>query len=146
MSPVLSFLLMEVFLPLAECSDLQFSIDYFQLRKKDSSILWCATLWFMFPLAFAVYGAIFSSNEFNVRYTILSFLPFLLFLITGIQSIKFKWIRLSTLGVIVLVSAFSLSNHYFNHQYHKEDNRAAGQFLTTHAIPNDLVIFRLVFP
>jgi uncharacterized membrane protein len=112
----------------------------FHLRKKDSSIFWCATLWFMFPLAFAIYGAIFSPNEFNVRYTILSFPAFILFLIVGLRSIKYKWIRLFAFGIIILVSMFSLKNLYFNERYHKENNRAAGQFLSTHAFPNDLVI------
>lgn len=112
----------------------------FQLKKLDSSIFWCATLWFVFPLAFAVFGAIFTPNEFNVRYTVLSFPPFILFLVTGFQIERFKWVRLVFLAVVGLLSAYSLSNHFFDDRYHKENNRAAGQFLSTHAMPNDLII------
>jgi hypothetical protein len=33
-----------------------------------------------------------------------------------------------------------LNNYYFNEQYHRNDYRAAGKFLSTHALPDDLVI------
>lgn len=117
-----------------------FMIGAYHVLRRNKFIFWCASLWFLFPLSFALCGAIFTPNEFNVRYTILSFPPFLIFLTIGILSIKFKWIKITALGAFVLVSAFSLSSHYFNHQYYKEDNRGAGQFLTSQAAPNDLVI------
>jgi 4-amino-4-deoxy-L-arabinose transferase-like glycosyltransferase len=131
---------MHIILPIMIVFFTVFLIGAYNLFRQDKSKFLCASLWLLFPLSFAVGGAIFSANEFNVRYTILSFPPFLIFLTNGMLNIKFKWIRICTLGLVLLISVLSLSNHYFNHKYYKEDNRGAGQFLLSYAAPHDLVL------
>jgi hypothetical protein len=129
-----------IILPVLLIFSLLMILGAIHLRKQNYLLFWSNTLWFLFPLIFAICGAILSPNEFNVRYTILSFPAFILLLIVGIKSIKYEWIRLFAFGTIILVSLFSLNNHFFNERYHKENNRAAGQFLTTHASSHDIVI------
>ena len=46
----------------------------------------------------------------------------------------------STFVIIAIISIFSLGNYFYYERYHRDDNRAAGQFLSAQAIPNDLVI------
>jgi len=46
----------------------------------------------------------------------------------------------SLLGILMFISLWSLRNYFFDENYQRENNRAAGQFLTAHALPNDLVI------
>jgi 4-amino-4-deoxy-L-arabinose transferase-like glycosyltransferase len=112
----------------------------FQLRKKDNLIFWLTALWFIIPLAFALIGSIITVHPFNVRYAVLSFPPFIIFLATGTQSFRGKWAGRSTFVIIGIISIFSLGNYFFYERYHRDDNRAAAQFLSAQALPNDLVI------
>ncbi len=111
-----------------------------RLQQKDGAVFWINAWWFAIPLAGTVFGAIISSHPFNVRYAILSFPPFLIFLAVGVRDLPRHWMRMSTIGALLLVSLVSLHNYYFNERYHREDNRAAGRFLEAHAAPDDLVI------
>jgi len=110
------------------------------LRRKEGAIFWTIALWFAFPMTFASFGALVTSHAFNVRYMILSFPPFLILLAVGGLGLPRGWVRASTVGVLLLVSVVSLHNYYYEEQYHREDNRAAGRFLAAHAAPDDLVI------
>ncbi len=58
----------------------------------------------------------------------------------GVQSLRFTWVRATAFIIIGFISLFSLSNYYFNERYQREDNRGAGQFLTSHSQANDLII------
>ena len=58
----------------------------------------------------------------------------------GIQSLQNPWLFRGALGIVALVSLISSYNYFFNDRYHKENNRAAGRFLSAHAQPDDLVI------
>ena len=111
-----------------------------QLRKKHKYLFRLTALWFILPLVFALIGSIITDHPFNVRYAVLSFPPFIIFLITGTQYFSNKWAKRSSFAIIVIISIFSLKNYFFDEQYHRDDNRAAGQFLSVHALPNDLVI------
>jgi len=71
-----------------------FLVGAVQLRKKNNSIFWSAVLWFVCPLAFAVLGAIFTVHPFNVRYAMLSFPPFIIFITSGILGMNVKWLRI----------------------------------------------------
>jgi mannosyltransferase len=111
-----------------------------QLQKRDRVISWSITLWFIFPLAFALLGAAITVHPFNVRYAILSLPPFIALLALGTQSFSVGWVRTVTLGMIGLISIISLGNYFLDERYQRENNRAAGQLLSAHALPNDLVI------
>jgi uncharacterized membrane protein len=117
-----------------------FLFGAFRFFQKNKPLFFCGILWFLFPLFFTVGGAIFTANEFNVRYTILSFPPFLLFLIKGILDLKLKWAKLASLTIITFLFVISVINHYYNPNYYREDNRGAGNFLISHAATNDIVI------
>jgi hypothetical protein len=136
----IAFSFLPIILPLLLLYSLLILLGINQVRRQGNLVFWGNVLWFVFPLIFAICGGILSPNEFNVRYTSLSFPSFVLFMIAGIKCIKYKWIRNFIVGIIIFLSIFSLNNHFFNERYHKENNRAAGQFLTTHAIPDDIVI------
>ncbi len=111
-----------------------------RLQQKARAIFLMNALWFAIPLAGAVFGSIISSHPFNVRYAILSFPPFLIFLAAGALNLPRRWMRASVVSALLLVSLVSLHNYYFDERYQREDNRAAGRFLAAHAAPGDLVI------
>jgi hypothetical protein len=111
-----------------------------QLRKRDNLLFRVTALWFILPLIFALIGSIITVHPFSVRYAVLSFPPFLVFLTAGTQGFRGKWARRSTFAIIAIICIFSLKNYFFDERYHRDDNRAAGQFLSAHALPNDLVI------
>jgi uncharacterized membrane protein len=117
-----------------------FFFGIFKLWKENKSVFLFNILLFIFPLALATLGAILTPHPFSVRYTALSFLPFILFIAIGIKNLKGHLTSRGALILIFLLSMFSIYNYFHNERYHKEDNRAAGQFLAAHAIPNDLVI------
>ena len=112
----------------------------FKLWKQDKTVFEIITILFIFPLAFAILGSIFTDSPFNVRYAILSFLPFVVFLSVGMQSLQNPWLFRGALGIVVLVCLVSSYNYFFNDRYHKENTRAATHFLKTHAVINDLII------
>jgi hypothetical protein len=112
----------------------------FRLWKRNRVTFWILFLWFLCPLAFALLGAIVTVHPFNVRYAILAFPSFVAFLAVGTQSLSSNWMRISAFGMIAMVSLVSLANYFFDERYHRDNNRAASQFLSDHALPNDLVI------
>ena len=91
-------------------------------------------------MAFAFIGSIITVHPFNVRYAVLSFPPFLVFLTAGTQCFRGNWAKRITFAIIGIICIFSLKNYFFDERYHRDDNRAAGRFLSAHALPNDLVI------
>jgi 4-amino-4-deoxy-L-arabinose transferase-like glycosyltransferase len=112
----------------------------FQLLREDRKKFWFTTLWLCFPLGFALLGSMLTVHPFNVRYSILAFPPFLTLISVGIVHTKNYWARSVAAAGIVLISLGSLTNYFFNERYHRDDNRSASQFLSLHAVPNDLVI------
>jgi mannosyltransferase len=111
-----------------------------QLFAKQRETFWVTILWILFPLGFALVGSIFTVHPFNVRYAILAFPAFLTLVSVGLVSIKHYGVRAFVTAMISLISLGSLTNYFFNERYHRDDNRAASQFLSVHAVPNDLVI------
>jgi uncharacterized membrane protein len=111
-----------------------------RLLRHNRSLFWTILLWFLFPCAFGILGSVFTRHPFNVRYIILSFPAFVIFLAVGVFYIKSSYIRIMSFSIIIVVSTFSLMNYYFDERYHRDNNRAAGQYLTTHALPDDLVL------
>ena len=131
---------LHVIIPVLSIFSALLVLGVFKLWKQDKIVCWIITILFIFPLAFAILGSIITNNPFNVRYAILSFLPFVVFLAVGIQSLQNPWLFRGALGIVALVSLISSYNYFFNDRYHKENSRAATHFLETHAVSNDLVI------
>jgi uncharacterized membrane protein len=109
---------------------------FFKHRKHFLALF----LFFVLPLIFMSFAAIMTSRPFNVRHTIPSLLPFLIFLAYGIQNLNKKPLRIVAGGLFVAISIFSLTNYYFNDRYYRENSRGAGEFLTTNGSAEDLVI------
>lgn len=131
---------LHVIIPVLSIFSTLFGFGVFKLWKQEKTVCLISTFFFIFPLAFAVIGSIVTDNPFNVRYAILSFLPFVVFLAMGINSLQNPWLFRGALGIVVLVSLISSYNYFFNDRYHKENYRAAIHFLETHAVSSDLII------
>jgi 4-amino-4-deoxy-L-arabinose transferase-like glycosyltransferase len=112
----------------------------FQLLREDRKKFWFTTLWLCFPLGFALIGSMLTVHPFNVRYSILAFPPFLIFISAGVVHMNNYWARAVVAAGIFLISLVSLTNYFFNERYHREDNRSASRFLSLQAVPDDLVI------
>jgi len=115
-------------------------IGTIHIKRERPSMFWVVTMWFVFPLAFATLGALVTVHPFNVRYAILSFPAFIILLSYGIERFPMYGGRLGTFGIIVLISVLSLFNYFYDQRYQRDNNRAAGQFLSIHALPNDVII------
>lgn len=102
-------------------------------------------LWFAFPLVFAVGGALLTVHPFNVRYTIISFLPAVLFIVLGLEALPARALRAAAWAGVVAVSAAALAGYYFDPRYARDDNRGAAAFFTGHAAPGELVIAHRAF-
>lgn len=117
-----------------------FCFGTIKLWKQDKLIFLFVALWFLFPLGNAILGSIITVQPFNIRYAILAFAPFLIFCAIGIWDLKFTCMPIVALSIAGLISVLSLYNYYFDGRYQRDNNRAAAEFLMTHAKPNDLVI------
>lgn len=115
-------------------------LGFFKTHRNSKNNLWFLSSLYFFPLIFTILGSIFTANEFNVRYTILSFIPFIMFVTYGIFFLRLNWLRTISICIILLIFLISLNNYYYNGRYHKENNRAAGKYLSKFAYQNDLVI------
>ena len=111
-----------------------------QLSTKDRTQFFIFTLFFFLPIIFMSIAAFITTRPFNVRHVIPSFLPFLLFVSVGIRSFRKQAVQAGVGGLVLAISVVSLVNYYFNDRYYRDDNRRAGEFLTTHAEQGDLII------
>ena len=111
-----------------------------QLYKKDRPKFFIFTMFFFFPILFMSAAAFITTRPFNVRHVIPSFIPFLTCLAVGIQSFKKQIVQAAAGAVIIAISVWSLMNYYFDEQYYRDDNRGAGEFLTTHTNQGDLIL------
>lgn len=127
-------------LPVMLVFSIIFILGIIRLWRKNRQIFWYSFLLLLFPLAFAIFGSIVTVHTYNVRYAILAYSSFLIFLAAGLKSLRVNWLRVSTLAVIILISLISLSNYFYNEHFHKDNNRDAAQFLENHIQTNDLVI------
>jgi mannosyltransferase len=81
-----------------------------------------------------------SHVTYQVRYTFASLPAFDLILAVGALSLKPKIIRWSAIGAVLLCSAFSVANFYWNARYNKEDVRAAVAYINARAFDTKQVI------
>ncbi|RMF57078.1 MAG: hypothetical protein D6743_19420, partial [Calditrichaeota bacterium] len=112
----------------------------FKLYRENRAVWFYLAAWLFFPLAFAVVGSLLTVHPFNVRYAILSFPPFVAFLVAGTFWLRNNWLRWGSVVAVGVVSVVSLFNYYYVDRFYREDNRSAGEYLSQHAQPGDLVI------
>ena len=130
----------QIILPIMILVFLLLALGFSKLLKQPKWIHLFIVLWFAFPIAFIFLSSMLGHGSFNVRYAIISFPAFLVIISFGIQSAKGKWMRVSFIGLVCLISTVSLVNYFFNSSYYREDIKSAGKLLTKQALANDLVI------
>lgn len=103
------------------------------------------TLWLVFPVAFAAVGALVTVHPFNVRYTIISFLPALVLMVVGVDAVRGRSLRAATWIAMAAVWALSLFGYYTDPRYARDDNRGAAAFLTAHGGTDAVVVVHRAF-
>lgn len=78
----------------------------------------------------------------NIRHLILASPAFYLILAVGLVTIKSKWplIFASCLALMVVGSAHSTQQYFYNEKYAKDDHRTWGEYLKAHAQPGDIIV------
>jgi hypothetical protein len=96
------------------------------------------------PILATLLYALAAWGTYNVRYTVVGFPYFCIFLGTGLTYLlqKYKPAGVALFLVIVIVSSISLGNYFFNPRYAKEDVRSAVAFWRTDATVGPLLSFR----
>ena len=110
------------------------------LRRTDAEGFRWATAWLGLPSGLALAGAMSTVHPFNVRYAILAFPAFLLFLAAGLRSVGSGRRRIAVYTLIAAIGAWSLRNYFFEPRYARDDNRSAGRYLTAQAQAGDVVV------
>jgi mannosyltransferase len=110
------------------------------LRRRDRELFRSAVAWLGLPAGLALAGAMSTVHPFNVRYAILAFPAFVLFLAAGLRSTGTGRWRLAAYSLIAAIGLWSLWNYFFEARYARDDNRSAGQFLSAEARAGDMVV------
>lgn len=113
--------------------------------RRDPHVARMLGLWFLFPLLFVIGGALVTVHPFNVRYAVISFLPTIVVLAVGLESLRGPALRLAGWGGLFALSAVALRGYYFEPKYARDDNRGAAQFFAAHAAPDELVLAHRAF-
>jgi mannosyltransferase len=108
--------------------------------RRSREAFWVSLGWLLAPLALAVFGSLVTVHPFNVRYMILSFPAFAILLTYGVAALGNHRGKQAGLLAVAVISALSLQNYYGDEEYHRDNNRSAGQFLAAHADSGDLVV------
>ena len=116
-----------------------------RLARRDAHIARLVALWFVFPLLFVVVGAIATVHPFNVRYAVISFLPAVIVLAVGLDSLPSSNMRFAGWAGLAALSAVSLHAYYVDPKYARDDNRGAAEFFTAHASHDELVVAHRAF-
>jgi mannosyltransferase len=77
---------------------------------------------------------------FNPRYLVVAFPAYILLLARGLSQVGRPWLRSINLGMVLLLSLYSLSNYYFDPRYQKEDLRDAARYVSRGAGPDDVIL------
>ncbi len=78
----------------------------------------------------------------NIRHLMVSSPAFYLILAVGLVTIRKKWplIFASCLALMVVGSAHSTQQYFYNEKCAKDDHRAWGEYLKAHAQPGDIIV------
>ncbi len=115
------------------------------LARRHARVARLVALWFLFPLLFVVAGALVTVHPFNVRYAVISFVPVIVVLATALDALPRGGLRLAGWAGLLALSAVSLHGYYVDPKYARDDNRGAGQFFTTHAGSDEVVVAHRAF-
>jgi hypothetical protein len=115
------------------------------LARRNGRVARLVTLWFLFPLLFVVAGALVTVHPFNVRYAVISFIPVIIVLATGLDALPRGGLRLAGCAGVLALSALSLHGYYVDPRYARDDNRGAAQFFATHAGSDEVVVAHRAF-
>jgi uncharacterized membrane protein len=83
-------------------------------------------------------SALLNIKTYTVRYVSVAFPVMVVITAAGVGSLP-RWPRAALAGVIVLMSAISLSGHYYRPEHWKEDVRSAARYIDEHELPGDIV-------
>jgi uncharacterized membrane protein len=85
-------------------------------------------LYFLLPIVCTFILNWQNAKAFNVRYVLLSLLPFLCFVAAAINGLPAR-ARAAALGLVVATLLFSTGNYYFNGRYARDDVKGAVRFI-----------------
>ncbi|HVM96210.1 MAG TPA: glycosyltransferase family 39 protein [Candidatus Acidoferrales bacterium] len=102
--------------------------------------------WLFGPLLLTALLALVSHVTFQARYSSAALPAFLLVVAAGIEGLHSGRLRIAAVVLVVLACATSLSNHYRNPLYFKEDARAAAAYLQTTAASAPVYVVGQVGP
>jgi uncharacterized membrane protein len=92
------------------------------------------------PIISVITLSMVSKMPLNVRYTMTAFPSFILLVGSGIAGFEDKRTKIVVLALIVLASAYSLYNYYFNDKYAKEDSRSVASYIMTKSQAGDVIL------
>lgn len=128
-----------ILLPIFIIFSLTFMNGLLFIKKYPEKFLLLISL-LLVPIISVIMLSVFKNMTFNVRYTLAAFPAFILILSLGIVGFKSKMTRFIICLLVVLVSAYSLNNYYFNERYAKEDSRSAARYITMDSQLNDVIL------
>ncbi len=114
-------------------------VGVWRLWRERRDLFVFILLWALIPAAVAALAAVRTPYRFHVRYCLVAIPPFLLVLAIALDRSR-RVLARSALLAFSVVAALSLCNYFFDPRYQREDNRAAGRFLASHALHGDLVL------
>jgi len=91
------------------------------------------------PVLLTYATALRNLKVFNPRYASAALPPYMLVLAEGILAARNRRLRFAAAGALLIPTGMSLSNHYFDDAYAKDDARSASTFLRERVEPGDLV-------
>jgi hypothetical protein len=126
--------------PVALCLAVLLVAGVADLRRRDPEGFRSAVAWLGIPAILALAGAMSTVHPFNVRYAILAFPAFALFLAAGLRSAGSGRRGIAACVLLAAIGLWSLRNYFFEARYSRDDNRSAGRHLTAQARAGDLVV------
>jgi mannosyltransferase len=126
--------------PLGVVFALLFVRGLFAAKSRQPSQTALLVSWILITVAGAFLIAKFTSITYNVRYVSSALPAFILILASGFGRVEKRAWRVLALLAVILGSAYSLNNHYFDSRYWKEDLRGSADYLEKVADNRDLIL------
>jgi uncharacterized membrane protein len=115
------------------------------LKNDHIKIFAYTVLLFLIPLGLTFAGSVLSDHPFNIRYAILSFPAFIIGISYSLTKFKSETLSIFFAISIIIISLVSVKNYYWNTKYHKEDSRAAAEYLEAHSKKDDIIIVNVPY-